>query len=101
MSVSVSGTTDQKTYLKKFGGGFSPLSPPLDPPMDLTREWNKRMRWIRHLQKSLINPWFRKHGVTLANFIVCYQTIFGPKNLSLKFRHIYTDDHETYCIIFH
>ena len=28
MSVSVSGTTDQKTYLKKFGGGFSPLSPP-------------------------------------------------------------------------
>jgi len=28
MSVSVSGTTDQKTYLKQFRGGFSPLSPP-------------------------------------------------------------------------
>jgi len=28
MSVSVSGTTDQKTYLKKFRRGFSPLSPP-------------------------------------------------------------------------
>ena len=28
MSVSVSGTTDQKTYLKKFRGGFIPLSPP-------------------------------------------------------------------------
>jgi len=28
MSVSVSGTTDQKTYLNKFRGGFSPLSPP-------------------------------------------------------------------------
>jgi len=26
MSVSVSGTTDPKTYLKKFRGGFSPLS---------------------------------------------------------------------------
>ena len=33
MGVSVSGTTDQKTYLKKFKGGFSPLAPPLDPPM--------------------------------------------------------------------
>jgi len=28
MDVSVSGTIDQKTYLKKFRGGFSPLSPP-------------------------------------------------------------------------
>jgi len=27
MGVSVSGTTDQKTYLKKIKGGFSPLSP--------------------------------------------------------------------------
>jgi len=34
MGVSVSGTTDQKMYLKKFRGGFSPLSPPLDPPME-------------------------------------------------------------------
>jgi len=25
MEVSVSGTIDQKTYLKKFRGGFSPL----------------------------------------------------------------------------
>ena len=25
--VSVSGTTDQKTYLKKFRAGFSPLIP--------------------------------------------------------------------------
>jgi len=28
MDVSVTGTTDQKTYLKKIRGGFSPLSPP-------------------------------------------------------------------------
>ena len=33
VDVFVSGTTDQKTYLKKFWGVFSPLSPPLDPPM--------------------------------------------------------------------
>jgi len=29
MDVFVSGTIDQKTYLKNLGGGFSPLSPPL------------------------------------------------------------------------
>ena len=29
----MSGTIDQKTYLKKFRGAFSLLSPPLDPPM--------------------------------------------------------------------
>ena len=28
IGVSVSGTIDQKTYLKKLRGGFSPLSPP-------------------------------------------------------------------------
>jgi len=28
MGVSVSGTTDQKMYLKKFRGGCSPLRPP-------------------------------------------------------------------------
>jgi len=33
IGVSVSGTIDQKTHLKKVRGGFSPLSPPLDPPM--------------------------------------------------------------------
>jgi len=32
MGVSVSGTTDQKTYLKKFMGASAPLAP-LDPPM--------------------------------------------------------------------
>jgi len=42
MTVSVSGTIDQKTYLKKFRGGFSPLSPPLDPPMSLNpMQWSK------------------------------------------------------------
>jgi len=34
MDVSVSGTIDQKTYLKKIRGGFKPLSPTLDPPME-------------------------------------------------------------------
>jgi len=33
MDVSVSETIDKKMYLKKFKGGFSPLNPPLDPPM--------------------------------------------------------------------
>jgi len=28
MGVSVSGTTDQKTYLKKFRGASAPLVPP-------------------------------------------------------------------------
>jgi len=28
MDVSVSGTIDQKTYLKKFRGGFNLLNPP-------------------------------------------------------------------------
>jgi len=28
MGVSVSGTTDQKTYLKKFRGASAPLAPP-------------------------------------------------------------------------
>jgi len=32
MNDSVSGTIDQKTYLKKFRGNSAPL-PPLDPPM--------------------------------------------------------------------
>jgi len=28
IGVSVSGTTDQKTYLKKFRGASAPLAPP-------------------------------------------------------------------------
>ena len=28
MGISVSGTTDQKTYLKKFRGASAPLAPP-------------------------------------------------------------------------
>jgi len=32
MDVSVSGTIDRKTYLKKYSGGLSPLAP-LDPPV--------------------------------------------------------------------
>ena len=35
MDVSESETIDQKIYLKKFRGGFSPLSSPLDLPMGL------------------------------------------------------------------
>jgi len=35
MDVCVSGTIDQKTYLKKCRGGFSP---PLDPPMIVPRQ---------------------------------------------------------------
>jgi len=44
--------------------------------------------------------WFRKQGATLANFILCYQKIFVPKNLSLKFMHIYTDDQVTFWLVF-
>jgi len=54
----------------------------------MAKEWNKRVRWIRYLQKALTNPWFRKHCANLANFILCYQKIFVPENLSLKFMHI-------------
>ena len=67
---------------------------------DLTREWNKWVRWIRNLQKALTNRWFRKQGTTLANFILCYQNIFVPKNLSLNFMHIYTDDQGTFWLVF-
>ena len=35
MDVSVSGTIDKKTYLKKCRGNSAPLAPPLDPPMQL------------------------------------------------------------------
>jgi len=35
MNVSVLGTTDQKHTWRNLGGGFSPLSPPLDPPMQI------------------------------------------------------------------
>jgi len=38
MGVSVSGTTDQKMYLKKFRGGFSPLSPPPGSAYERTHE---------------------------------------------------------------
>jgi len=35
MDVSVSGTIDQKTYLKNFkGGGLQPPLPPSNPPMN-------------------------------------------------------------------
>jgi len=37
MDVSVSENIGQKTYLKKFRGDFSPLSP-LDPPMYVMSE---------------------------------------------------------------
>jgi len=67
---------------------------------DLTREWNKRVRWIRHLQKALTKPWFRKQGATLANFIMCHQKLFVPKHLSLKFMHIYADDQGTFWLVF-
>jgi len=33
MGVSMSGTADQKTYLKKFRGASAPLASPPDPPM--------------------------------------------------------------------
>ena len=32
MGVSVSGTINQKTYLKNFGGASAPVAP-LDPPI--------------------------------------------------------------------
>jgi len=68
---------------------------------DLTRERNnKRVRWIRHLQKALTNSWFRKQGATLANFILFNKKIFVPKNLSLKIMHIDTDDQGTFWLVF-
>ena len=51
---------------------------------DLTREGNKRVRCIRHLRKALANLCFRKQGATLANFILCYQKIFVPRNSVIK-----------------
>jgi len=57
---------------------------------DRTREWNKRARWIRHLQKALANLWFRQQGATLANFTLCHQEIFRPKRFVVKMRaHLY------------
>jgi len=37
--VAVSGTIDEETYLKKFRGGFSPLSPPPGSAYDICRSW--------------------------------------------------------------
>jgi len=47
---------------------------------DLTREWNKMVLRICHFQNALSNPWFGKQGATMANFILCHQKIFVPKN---------------------
>jgi len=58
------------------------------------------VRWIRHLRKALASPWFKKHGATLANFILCYPKIFVAKNLSIKFMHIYTDYQGTFWLVF-
>jgi len=38
MGVSVSGTSDQKTYLKKFRGASGPLVPPPGSAYDYTQE---------------------------------------------------------------
>ena len=46
--------------------------------LDLMREENKQVRCIRHLPNALTNPCFSKQGATLANFMLCYQTIFVP-----------------------
>ena len=48
----------------------------------------------------MTNPWFRKQGATPVNFILCYQTIFVPRILSLKFMHIYTDDQGIFWLVF-
>jgi len=37
MNLSVSGTIDQKTHLKKLRGVSTPLAPPLDPPMNIAK----------------------------------------------------------------
>ena len=47
------------------------------PPV-LTREGGKRVRYIQDLQMAPTNPYFRKQGKTLANFMLCYQKIFVP-----------------------
>ena len=36
---------------------------------------NKRVRCIRGLQKALTNPYFRKQGATLANFMLCHRPV--------------------------
>jgi len=58
------------------------------------------VRWIRHLQNALTNPWFRKQGTTLANFILCYQKISVLKDVSLKVMLIYTDHQGTFWLLF-
>jgi len=49
MDVSVSGTINQKWYLKKFSGGFSPLSPPgfayAFPPFFFWRFFRQAQKW--------------------------------------------------------
>ena len=57
----------------------SPYGPHSDDCNQTWPEWSKRMRWIRHLRKALTNPWFRKQGATLVNFIQWCQKIFAQK----------------------
>jgi len=47
-------------------------------------EWNKRARWIRHLQQALANPWFKKQFAALTDFILCYQKIFVTRKFVSK-----------------
>jgi len=54
MNVSVSGTIDQKTYLKKFRGAQPPYSP-LDPPMILPL--NLLIRRSKFVSMNLFMVW--------------------------------------------
>jgi len=65
MDVSVSGTIDQKTYLKKFRGASAPLAP-LDPPMDTLslvlphRTWLFNITYFYHC--DLMPPQISAHA---------------------------------------
>jgi len=73
MDVSVSGTINRKTYLKKYRGDFSPLSAPLDPPMHLQKfDQSKKNRFSIKTPKPQIkqkNPRFSKKNLALATLV--------------------------------
>jgi len=82
-----------------------PLVPTARISGDCNKTWRggetKKLRCIRHLQKALTSPCFRKQGSTPAKFILVYQKVFVPKKFcqrnSCRF---FAHDQGTFCLVF-
>jgi len=65
VDVSLSRTIDQKTYLKKFRGGFSPLSPPIGSAYGLLESLRQKLTSRVALLRRLAGSDWGAGGTTL------------------------------------